>query len=250
MAEDAHKNFFATHKALAFLPLLLVGAGVWYLVDGRHRLAARSAAEAPAPEAFGDNARPAAVPAAPELPKAKVLPEAYDPKLALDIQGSEEFKSQVTHALKLIWMADRDTFLFVKNNLSVIRSEDKTGFYPDNGRAVAALSNANAFRSLTWCAGIIAHQAWHAWYYAAQRRKTRPAPPLPGEAYDRKVDSNPMRVDYKGMDAILYMEDKAFAFQLDVLKKVGAPSKETGPVLRRAPRDFSGAHDGNYELKP
>jgi len=252
MADDGQKSFLVSHKALAFLPLLLLGAAVWYVVDGRARFAAKPPAERPAPEAFSDRGRPAAPAAAPAEEPARrgVLPEAYDPKLALDIQGSEEFQSQVTHALKLVWMADRDTFLFIKNDLMIIRNEDKTGFYMDNGRTVAALSNAHAFRSLTWCAGVLAHQAWHSWYYMAQKRKSRPEPPLPGQKNERRVDANPMRLDYKGMDAILDMEDKASNFQLEVLRKVGAPRKETDQVLRRAPRDFTNAHDGDYALNP
>jgi len=35
-----------------------------------------------------------------------------------------------------------------------------------------------------------------------------------------------------------------------VLKKVGAPYRETNPVARRGPRDFQYAHDGNYALNP
>ncbi len=132
----------------------------------------------------------------------------------------------------------------------MIRNETQTGFYMENGFPVAALSKAHAFRSLTWCAGIIAHQSWHARYTLTRNKKNRPAPPLPGEKDERVLDINPVRFDYKGLDVILYIENKASAFQLDVLKKVGAPVKETGPVSRRAPRDFQYAHDGNYALNP
>jgi hypothetical protein len=249
MEENEHPNFFRTHKALAFLPLLLMGAGVWYYVAGRVAPGSEETSQ-PAPAKAE-----AAVPAPASTPwlsgvAAARLPGAYDPKQGLDIQGSPEFQSQVTHALKLIWLADRDTFLFVKNNLPVIRNYDKTGFYLENGRPVASLSSGHAFRSLTWCAGIMAHQAWHAWYIANTKRKTRAAPPLPGVKDERMPDANPARMDYKGMDAILYTEGKAFDFQLEVLRKIGAPRKETDLVLRRAPRDFSAGHDGSYTLNP
>ena len=246
MAEIEHKSFFRTHKVLAFLPLLLMGAGVWHYIHGRTVRARQEPAAARAPSRA---VKPAAAPVVP-LGIPVRLPEVYDPKAGIDIQGPPEFKAQVTHALKLIWMADRDTFLFLKKSLSVIRNEDQTGFYLDGGRPVAALSKANAFRSLTWCAGIIAHQGWHAWYTQRRNKKSRPAPPLPGEKDERTPEANPARFDYKGMDAILYIEDKASSFQLDVLRKVGAPQSETGPVFRRAPRDFKYAHDGNYALNP
>ncbi len=258
MADTENKNFLRTHKVLAFLPLVLMGAGVWYYINGRTTGWPQETAGAGNVRIFGSAASPAAA-AAKSAPAAAAsedgsaaarLPEPYDPKVGIDIQGSPEFKSQVTHALKLIWMADRETFLFIKKNIYVVRNEDKTGFYMENGRPVAALSGDHAFRSLTWCAGVIAHQAWHAWYTLEKNKRVSSPPPLPGEKDERVLDINPARFDYKGLDAILYIEDKASAFQLDVLKKVGAPKSETNPVFRRAPRDFKHAHDGNYALNP
>jgi hypothetical protein len=258
MPDNDHKSFFSTHKVLAFVPLLLMGAGVWYYIQGRMPGNKQEASvPAGAPIFGGAQPKPAAALKAAEVSSpgaaAARLPDVYDPKAGLDIQGPPEFKSQVTHALKLVWMADRETFIFIRNNLPVIRNEMQTGFYQENGRGVAALSRDHAFRSLTWCAGVIAHQAWHAAY--AQNKKKRQAgkttpPPPPGEKSDKAVDANPMRFDYSGMAAILYVEDKASSFQFDVLKKIGAPAKETGPLFRRAPRDFHLSHDGNYAINP
>ena len=266
MPETEHRSFFSAHKALAFVPLLLMGAGVWYFVQGRFAGRGEESSLPGGQAVFGaarEKQAPAAAPAgsaaAPDDVSAQGtaaarIPDAYDPKAGLDIQGSPEFQAQVTHALKLIWMADRPTFLFIRNNLSVIRNEMQTGFYMENGRPVAALSNDHAFRSLTWCAGIIAHQAWHAAYALNKRKRAaaaRPAaPPPPGEKSELQVEANPMRFDYSGLDAILYVEDKASAFQLDVLRKVGAPRRETDPLFRRAPRDFQLSHDGNYAINP
>lgn len=237
------KSFFRSHKALAFLPLLLMGAGVWYYVRGivhhdRH---------APPPALAEED--PLAAPAASKPPPG-ALPEPYDPKAGLDIQGPDEFKSQVTHALKLIWMADRDTFLFIRRNLTVIRSENRTGFYAEPGRMAASISGDHAFRSLTWCAGVIAHQAWHGWYELSGRKRARKAPPLPGTPDTSRPEANPLKIDYKGLGDILETEDKAFSFQLEVLRKVGAPASEINRVLRRAPRDFTAGHDGSYSLNP
>jgi hypothetical protein len=242
MVETEHKSFFRTHKVVAFLPLVLMGAGVWYFVHGR----------LPAPS--GESAAPApaasAEPEAPRKPGAVPLPAPYNPDAGMDIQGSDEFKNHVTHALKLVWMADRETFLFIKKNLSVIRNENKTGYYAESGRTVAALSSEQAFRSMTWCAGVIAHQAWHARYELGSRKRSRRAPPLPGEPDARMPEANPVKVDYKGLEEVLAGEARAFDFQLDVLRKIGAPRAETDQVLRRAPRDFTAAHDGSYALNP
>ncbi len=250
-------------KALALLPLLLMGAGVWYYVQDRMPDHSKSV-EVPAGRLFGPPAKddrggatPSPAPRAPAgEPAAGAatarLPEPYDPRSGLEIQGPPEFKSQVTHALKLIWMADRDSFMFVRRNLYVVRNENRTGFYMENGTPVAAVSRDHAFRSLTWCAGVIAHQAWHAAYELnkAKKKKGRVVPPPPGEAGELRVEANPVSVDYKDMSAVLYVEEKAFSFQLDILRKVGAPPRETGSVLRRGARDFSLAHDGNYSIKP
>jgi hypothetical protein len=253
MEQTEHKSFFRTHKVLAFLPLLLMGAVVFLYVQKRMVPQEKSSAGG-APGAgldqFSARASSAAQAGLPASPPP--LPEVYDPSLSLDIQGSPEFKTQVTHALKLIWMSDRDTFLSIKKNLSVIRNEDKTGFYFDGaGRPVAAISNDHAFRSLTWCAGVIAHQASHASDKMASRRKPRrSAPPLPGERAAERPAASPLQLDYKGMDAILEAEDRAFTFQLEVLRAVGAPKAEVNLVLKRAPRDFSAGHDGSYTLNP
>jgi len=241
MADTEHKSFFSTHKVIAFLPLLLMGAGVWYYVHGRllHRGTEQPAAQtgkifgaAPAPAAAPEAPASAAATAAGGGAAAARQEEVYDPKAGIDIQGSTEFKNQVTHALKLVWMADRETFLFLKKNLYVIRNETQTGFYMEEGRPV------------------LAHQGWHAWYTLTKKKKSRIAPPLPGEKDERVMDINPARFDYKGLDAILYIENKASDFQLEVLKKVGAPARETGRVARRGKRNFEHAHDGNYAINP
>lgn len=244
MAETEHVSFFRTHKVLALLPLALMGAGVWYYVQ--KQTAAVSRAETSAPAAVE-------APALPAVPSPQAQPPARDantPGTGIDIQGSPEFKNQVTHALKLIWLADRDTFLFIKNNLYVVRSDNKTGFYRENGVPSASISNDHAFRSLPWCAGVIAHQAWHSWATLNAKKKGVPAPPPPGESDKRRREMNPAKVNYKGMDAILDSEDRAFSFQLDVMRKTGASKKEIKLVLLRAPRDFSSGHDGSYELNP
>jgi hypothetical protein len=258
MPETAHKNFFLTRKALALLPLLLMGAGVWYYIQGRIPGHNRAVPASGGTVLFGtavEKEAPSSPPAADDVTgqgaAAARIPDAYDPRAGLEIQGPPEFKSQVLHALNLIWMADRETFLFMRRNISIVRNETQTGFYMENGRSVAAISKDHAFRSLTWCAGIMAHQSWHAAYTLNKaKKKTRTVPPQPGDKSGLRVEANPMRFDYKGMDAILYVEDRASSFQLDVLKKIGAPARETGPIFRRSPRDFHLAHDGNYAINP
>ncbi|OGS14372.1 MAG: hypothetical protein A2285_09940 [Elusimicrobia bacterium RIFOXYA12_FULL_57_11] len=218
-----------------------MGAGVWYYLSRR---APREKDPSP-PPAFEQSTRVKA--GGNPVPP----PGAPMPSLTLEILGPPAFVSQVTQALKLVWTADRETFLFLKSAIYIIRNEDKTGFYLDGGRPVAAISKDHAFRSRTWCAGIIAHQAWHSWYaMKAARKNKRLAPPLPGQKNNRVLVLHPRPFDYKGLGSILDMENRASAFQLEVMEKVGAPASEKKAVFRRAPRDFTTGHDGNYSLNP
>jgi len=236
--EIEHKSFFRTHKILTLLPLVALGAGVfWYIsrykVEQYAGLEPRGSESSQAPE-------PAATP---EREQAKALS-------ALDIQGSPEFKGRATGALKLIWLADRDTFLFVKKYIYIVRSENKTDFYLDDGAPVAAISDANASRSLPWISGIIAHQAFHSYAKLSSTKKKSFIPPPPGTASALKVAANPAAFDYTSLDSILYIEQKASEFQAKVLAATGGTRAEVASVQKRAPRDFTIAHDGNYTTKP
>lgn len=244
MAETEHLSFFRAHKVLALLPLALMGAGVWYYVQKQTAAAERKTY--PPPPAV----ETPALPASPSPQAIQPKDNATTPGTGIELQGSPEFKNQVTHALKLIWLADRDTFLFIKRNLYIIRSDNKTGFYRENGVSAASISDDHAFRSLPWCAGIIAHQAWHSWVTLNANKKPARVPPPPGESDAASREINPAKFNYKSMAAILDSEDKAFAFQLEVLHKTGASKKEINLVLRRAPRDFTTGHDGSYNLTP
>ncbi|MCX5785986.1 MAG: hypothetical protein NTX59_09885 [Elusimicrobia bacterium] len=254
MTETEHKSFFRTLKVLTLLPLVLMAAGVWYYIAKHNRTG-------PAPDnaGLGANAERGR-----EDPKARRPARGWQPggqapdtspaaaEAALDIQGDENFKSQVTHSLKLIWLSDREDFLFIKKYLAVIRNEDKTDLYFDgDGRPVAALSSAQAGRSLTWCAGLIAHQAFHSYIkFNSKKGEKMFRPPLPGEKDERKFSVNLTPLDYTSLDEILDVEAKACSFQAEILRKIGAPKSEINSLRRRAPRDFSVSHDGNYSIKP
>jgi len=262
MTETEHKSFFRISKVLALLPLILMAAGVWYYV-AKHG----GTGLAPAPVSADFNfvrlrrtesllrlttASQDRVPSKPWRRRTAPAPEggSFITEAALEVKGDDNFKSQVTHSLKLIWLSDREDFLFIKKYLSVIRNEDKTEFYLDDGRPVAALSKPQANRSLTWCAGLIAHQAFHAYIKFNFPKKQKVRPPLPGDKDKREFFVNPAALNYTSLNSILDMEARACSFQVQILRKIGAPRSEINALLRRAPRDFSVSHDGNYSIKP
>jgi len=235
------KSFFRTHPLVSILPLLMLSAGVFYYIS-RHK-SEESSGQAPKNFNFS---RPAA-PAAKSIPS----PAAEEARSlsALDIQGSPEFKKQATRALKLIWLSDRDTFLFIKKYIYIIRNENKTGFYMDAGQPVAAISNAHAFRSAPWCAGIIAHQAFHSYYmFSTKKRKAGRIPPPPGSGSTPSLPIRLMDFDFTSLKTVLSIEAKASEFQIETLKNTGASPLEIKEVAKRRPRDFTTAHDGNYQL--
>jgi hypothetical protein len=235
--ETEHKSFFRTRKVLALLPLAALAAVVFWYVS-RYRTGEDSAGgkQAPPVAAFR-TARPAAAAAGDEAEKNI---------LALEIQGSPEFKRQVTGALRLILMADPDAFAFIKKCIYIVRNENKTELYLDNGQPVAAISNAHAFRSMPWCAGILAHQAFHSYAKFNSVRKQKFIPPSPGTMKELRVAANPVIFDVTTLGSALDLEGKASAFQAKVLAETGGSRAELKRVRYRDPRDFSAGHDGNY----
>lgn len=243
MNEPEHKSFFSSHKALSILPLLLLSAAGLYYVF-KHKPDDTSG-QVPRDFNFGRPVPKAASQPSPEAEEAKSI-------AALDIQGSPEFKKQVTAALKLIWLSDRESFLFIKRYIYVIKNEDRTAFYLDSGLPVAAISKDHAFRSVTWCAGILAHQAFHSYVtfsYKKAKKKSGGAPPPPGsDGRPASMPATTFNYDFTGLDSLLELEAKASQFQAGILEKVDAPRKELNEVLKRKPRDFQTGHDGHYDL--
>lgn len=171
---------------------------------------------------------------------------------ALGIKGNAKFRKAVTEAVEVLWYADKDTYEFVRDNLSEIRNGNNTGFYKDSGGRVAEISNANAFYTKTWLAGILAHQAYHSWYErrAKNKKKKTILPPPVG----KKILPN-KEVDWPIPDIISHetafaVEERCAKFQLQVLRLIGAPKREISFVANRKSRDFSYAHDGNFTITP
>lgn len=176
------------------------------------------------------------------------------PGSGLAIEGSQYFKRQVTRSLKLIWLYDREAFGFVRKYVYVVRSADKTAFGMHAGVPTVFISEANTYKSDAWCAGIIAHHAWHSYFRSASRAadRKRGVPPPPGEKAEwiEKKVPNPLEYDITTLRDITAQEARADEFQLRVLRAVGASRAEINSVSRRDPRDLSVSHDGSYSSKP
>jgi hypothetical protein len=227
--------------ALVFFAVL--GATAWYLLRSVRPAGPGDAVrdERPLPQAEGE---------------ARTGPpsEGPAPGSGLAIEGSPRFNRQVTRSLKLVWLYDRDAFDFIRKYVYVVRSADKTAFGAHAGLPTVFVSDANAYRSDAWCAGIIAHHAWHSYYRAAsrppERRRRIPPPPGGTAEWAGSKTPNPLEFDVTTLRDITSQEAKADEFQLRVLAAVGASRAEISRVRRRDPRDLSVSHDGSYSSKP
>ena len=240
METPEHKSFFRTLGGLALLPLAAMTAVVfWHVSRDRAETVPVNEAVPPAAAAANPFTRP--LRAAPRAAAAKNIS-------ALEVRGSPEFKGQIAGALELIFQTDQEAFFFIKKCLYVIRNENKTDFYLDGGQPVAAISTAHAFRSMPWCAGIIAHQAFHSYAKFSSGKKKRVAPPPPGSSKNLTAAANPMIFEVTSLDSVLAVEERASEFQMKILAETGASRSELRSVRNRAQRDFSTGHDGNYSL--
>lgn len=166
---------------------------------------------------------------------------------SLQIKGDDYFKENVKQALKVIWITDKQDFYFIRKYVFEIRQERRTGFYFDEGIPVVAVSQNQESKGLTWLAGIIAHNAWHAYKEVSAKaaKKNKARVPELGEKGNYKL--KPMIFyDGKTFEGFLEAEKEACRFQYEILKKIGAGKKEINKVLNRDNKDFSVGHDGQY----
>jgi hypothetical protein len=238
--ESAHARSRLRFALFSLVFFGALGGAAWYMISGGRPAEPGGIVSDEVPLPPPQPVDPAAVPS-----------EGPAPGSGLAIEGSVYFKRQVTRSLRLIWNYDKEAFNFIRKYVYAVRSADKTAFGMHAGVPTVFISEANTYKSDAWCAGIIAHHAWHSYYRAASRaaERKRRSPPLPGEkAPERPL--NPLEFDITTLRDITSQEARADEFQLRVLEAVGASRAETNRVRRRDPRDLSVSHDGSYSSKP
>ena len=181
-------------------------------------------------------------------------PNPYDDAAAgfrLKIDGKQEFRNQVTSALQLLLQYDKDVFLQVRQYIYVIKRAEKTDFGIIDGAPAIMLTDATAFRSPTWCAGAIGRQLFHAKRYFEREslRRYLAQAPVQGRAPDPRLAASPLLQDLKDARTFENMERTADIFQMELMRKVGAPRAELDLIQRRKPFDYSLVNDGKYGLK-
>jgi hypothetical protein len=82
-----------------------------------------------------------------------------------EISGSARFSDQVRHALLLLKSRDIRAYAIVTNYVSRIKEGKRSGMWAYQKPPTYELSDTNAFYSVTWCAGTIAHDSFHSKLY-------------------------------------------------------------------------------------
>lgn len=136
-----------------------------------------------------------------------VINEVYTGSHSINIEGSERYRKQVKSGLDLLASKAKKEYEFIENHIGVISQHEKSGMVAWENPPRYQMSNRTAFYSLTWCAGTIAHDAYHSFLY----KKHSP--------------QNGKRTPYNKW-AGFASERQAIDFQIKVMKKIGASSHE------------------------
>lgn len=170
---------------------------------------------------------------------------------ALDIKGTEDFKSKIKESLRVLWLYDKEgSFRLVRRYVFEIRESNRTMFYWDNEKPIAEVSKEMVDNnSKTYLASVLAHLGWHGYYLTEKKGKNKKDVPLPGKENIDKSFAMPFGTDFKKLDDLYKVEEEAFKYQLSVLNKINAPQNEQRILKNRDYKDFSPAHDGNYFIQ-
>jgi hypothetical protein len=165
----------------------------------------------------------------------------------LQILGKPEFKAQVINSLRLILQYDKTMFGEIKRYIYVIERADKTDFAVLDGAPTIMLTDNTAFKSVTWCAGEIARQLFHAeryFYREALKRRLAATPVSGGQPPALTAAQSVMLSDLKDAQTFENMEKDADVFQMRLLRAIGAPRYELDLIQQRKPFDYSLVNDG------
>jgi hypothetical protein len=139
----------------------------------------------------------------------------------IEISGSGAFKSQVRSALNLLRAEAPEEFTVVATYVKRIEEHEHSGMDAARDPPTCQLAPATTYASITWCAGVIAHEAHHAFIFQTT-----------SEAYGGQSE-----------------EMKCIDRQIDVMKRIGAPQWELDYLAGLDGSHFDLDGDGEYTWK-
>ena len=139
----------------------------------------------------------------------------------IEISGSAAFKSQVRSALDLLRAETPEEFAVVATYVKRIEEHERSGMDVARDPPTCQLAPATTYASITWCAGVIAHEAHHALIFQST-----------SEGYGGRHE-----------------EKKCIDRQIDVMKRIGAPQWELDYLAGLDGSHFDLDGDGEYTPK-
>ena len=128
---------------------------------------------------------------------------------SLSIQGTPKFEAQVEKALALLKAQSPAGYATVTNYVGIVRENKHSGMEVHHKPPVFLLNGNSAYYSISWCAGVIAHDSFHSKLYFDYKKQHPEARWVP-----KTVD--------RGEEA----ERACLQHQLAVLKDIAAPASE------------------------
>ncbi|MBI3161226.1 MAG: hypothetical protein HYZ23_01890 [Chloroflexi bacterium] len=126
----------------------------------------------------------------------------------IQIKGAPEFITQTRAALALLEQKDTHAFTKVQTYVGIIEQGEHSGMWAWEFPPRYEVGDVTAFYSVTWYASTIAHDATHSELYARYQAE-HPGETVPPEAFS-------------GVE----IEKFCNGYQLEVLKRIGAPQAE------------------------
>jgi hypothetical protein len=123
------------------------------------------------------------------------------------VTGSAQLRAQVEAALEVLKNKTPEVYALIQEHVAIIAEGKTSGMWAYRNPPTFEITSTSAAYSITWCAGIIAHDAYHSKLYHDYLRSK--GPPVPDEIWT-------------GAEA----EKLCIQFQLSVLRKIGAPDHE------------------------
>ena len=140
-----------------------------------------------------------------------VPPDGYQPRHfdSLVIQGTPKFDEQVEKALTLLKAQSPAGYATVTNYIGIIEEYKHSGMDVRHKPPCFQLNGYSAYYSVSWCAGVIAHDSFHSKLYFDYKKQHPRAIWVPS-----KVDGGEVA------------ERACLEYQLAVLKEIAAPANE------------------------
>ncbi len=151
----------------------------------------------------------------------------------LVIKGTSEFKNQISQALDLLKEKAPEAYDMVNEYVGTIEQRKRTSMGAQKMPPRMSMADKSTYFSLTWCAGTIAHEAFHSKLYHDYRRKH----PWRFWPVPRKIWAN------------FETERKCVKYQLEVLKQINAPIGEIFNVAKQDGTHGDLNRDGKIDRK-